>query len=240
MSALAPCPKDEASWPGFGGDSRSGQRENRENNGLSSPQNYWPCHASIDEEDETPAPSTMCPSLALSPAFSLWEHLELCCHRRVAWPGSSWSMLLRIAFWSSGSWRWHKSERRAKGSGRECLFFFRRQTASSGHRTWEFGSCWAWEAGPSRKKKEVHGTDEKKRNWVKRKIAASHTHQGTYSEFLVLNKGGHLIIWGPEQTVAEKPPSSPQGPPIPQVCSSSSHESQEGRVHLVNQYLCFI
>lgn len=64
-------------------------RERTQNKGLSSPQNYQPGPASTDGEDETPISVTMHPSLALSPEFLLWEHLELCCHSRVAWPGSS-------------------------------------------------------------------------------------------------------------------------------------------------------
>lgn len=130
------CPGHKASRPGCRGDAHSGQRENKQNQGLSSPGNQQPGHPSTSSGGQGPTHpsphiSRPCPlgSILTRGTFK-WQR-----HSRVAWPGSSCSTLLRIAVWSSGSWRWHKSERRAKGSGRECLFFLRRQTASSGHRT---------------------------------------------------------------------------------------------------------
>ena len=128
-------PGHEASRSGGEGEAHSGQRESKCSQGLNSPGSQQPGHRSPGRGGRSPAhPSphaSPCPSASsLAQGTLKWQH-----HSRVAWPGSSCSTLLSIAFWSSGSWRWHKSDRRAKGSGRECLFFLRRQTASSGHRT---------------------------------------------------------------------------------------------------------
>lgn len=132
-SALSP--GHEASRLGGGGDARSDQRENKWSQGLNSPGGQQPGHRSPGRGGRSPTHPSPCAHPCPSTSSLAQGTLKRQHHSRVAWPGSSCSTLLSIAFWSSGSWRWHKSDRRAKGSGRECLFFLRRQTASSGHRT---------------------------------------------------------------------------------------------------------
>lgn len=94
--------------------------------GSEQPWKPTPGHSSPGRGGTKPStPMRPMPALAPQPGSLAQGTLKWQHHSRVAWPGWSRAPLLSVPSGLPGAERWHKSDRRARGSGRECLFFLR-------------------------------------------------------------------------------------------------------------------